>query len=205
MPDYYQAPALILTILLLPAFGYLYLRFRDARTLLWFLGFLFAIVRMLFLYRLGSWYFADGTHPWLTAVGQTAVQISATLFLASLSPLRFSVGRFNVLYVIPYTLPLVVYSILLEGVFHGVSPTGPAFWIFPALGAMSLVAGFFWGVARGSMPAWLGAAVCVVFGYIGLWICFAMGGDWPLNFVQCANRFMTALLLVYVFRRVSPA
>jgi len=54
------------------------------------------------------------------------------------------------------------------------------------------------------MPAWLGAAVCVVFGYIGLWICFAMGGDWPLNFVQCANRFMTALLLVYVFRRVSP-
>ena len=50
MPDYYQAPALILTALLLPAFGYLYYRFRDTRTLLWFLGFLLAIVRMLLIY-----------------------------------------------------------------------------------------------------------------------------------------------------------
>ena len=31
MPDYYHSPALILMALLLPAFGYLYLRFRDAR------------------------------------------------------------------------------------------------------------------------------------------------------------------------------
>src|SRR5208337_554285 len=29
MPDYYHAPALVLSALLLPAFGYLYLRFRD--------------------------------------------------------------------------------------------------------------------------------------------------------------------------------
>ena len=53
MPDPYQVPALILTALLLPAFGYLYLRFRDTRTLLWFLGFLLAIVRMVLIYRLG--------------------------------------------------------------------------------------------------------------------------------------------------------
>jgi signal transduction histidine kinase len=204
MPDYYQAPALILTALLLPAFGYLYLRFRDARTLLWFLGFLFAIVRMLLIYRISTWHFADGTHPWVTAVGQTAVQISATLFLASLSPLRFRVGRISVLYVIPYTVPLVIYSIVLEGVFHGVSPTGPVFWLFPSLGAISLIAGFFWGVARGSMPGWLGASACVVLGCVGLWICFAIGGTWPLTFVECANHFMTALLLVYVFRRISP-
>ena len=39
MPDFYHAPALALTALLLPAFFYLYLRFRDSRTLLWFLGF----------------------------------------------------------------------------------------------------------------------------------------------------------------------
>ena len=53
MSDPYQVVALILTALLLPAFGQLYLRFRDARTLLWFLGFLFAVVRMLTTYRLG--------------------------------------------------------------------------------------------------------------------------------------------------------
>jgi signal transduction histidine kinase len=205
MPDYYQVPALVLTALLLPAFGYLYLRFRDARTLLWFLGFLFAIVRMLLIYRLGpSWYFRDRHDPWLSAVGQTSIQISATLFLASLSPLRFRVGRFSVLYVIPFTIPLVVYAILVEGVFHGVAPTGAPFWIFPSLGAVSLVAGFFWAVAKGSIPRWLGAAVCIVMGSIGLWSCFAQGGAAPLSFVECANHFLTALLLIAVFRRVSP-
>jgi signal transduction histidine kinase len=204
MPDYYQAPSLALTALLLPAFGYLYLRFRDARTLLWFLGFLFALVRMVCLYKLGSWNFADGTHPWLTALGQTSIQISATLFFASLSPLRFQLGRFRVLYVIPYAIPLVVYSILIEGVFHGVSPVGPLFWIFPALGAMSLITAFFWGLAKGSMPRLLGFSICIILGSAGLWICFAMGGIWPLLFVQSANHLMTALLLVYVFRRISP-
>jgi signal transduction histidine kinase len=204
MPDYYQAPALILTALLLPAFGYLYIRFRDTRTLLWFLGFFFAIVRMLMIYTLGSWRFNYAAHPWWSAAGQTSLQLSATLFLASLSPLRFRLGRIHILYVIPYTLPLVAYALLLEGVFHNVEPTGPLFWIFPALGAMALVAGFFWGIARGSMPAWLGVSVCLVFGCIGLAICFTAGGNWPLTFVQCANRFMTALLLIYVFRRISP-
>ena len=204
MPDFYQAPALILTALLLPAFGYLYVRFRDTRTLLWFLGFLFAIVRMLLVYRLGTWHFDYVAHPWLAAAGQTSLQLSATVFLASLSPLRFRAGRFSILYVIPYTLPLVAYALLLEGAFHNVAPTGPLFWIFPVLGAMSLVAGFFWAKAKGSMPVWLGVSVCLVFGCAGLAICFTVGGTWPLSFVQCANRFLTALLLIYVFRRFSP-
>ena len=204
MPDLYQAPALILTALLLPAFGYLYLRFRDTRTLLWFLGFSFSIVRMLCFYKLGKIDISETTHPWLTAAGQTAVQISATLFLASLSPLRVHLGRFKVLYVVPYTVPLVAYSLLLDGVYRGVSPSGPAFWIFPALGAISLVAAFFWGISRGSMPGWLGALACGTFGCLGFWICFAHGGNWPLNFVECANHFMTALLLLFVFRRFSP-
>ncbi|HEY1901702.1 MAG TPA: HAMP domain-containing sensor histidine kinase [Terracidiphilus sp.] len=204
MPDYYQAPALILTALLLPAFGYIYFRFRDTRTLLWFLGFVFAMVRMVFSYRLWIWPFSGGGHPWLTAVGQTSIQISATVFLASLSPLRFRVGRIHILYVIPYTVPLVVYSILIEGVYHGVAPTGPLFWIFPLLGALSLVAGFFWAVAQGSLRKWLGVSICVVCGCAGLWICFAVGGSWPLGFVECANHFMTAALLISVFRRFSP-
>ena len=44
MPDNYHFPALVLTVLLLPAFLQLYLRFNDTRTLLWFLGFLFACI-----------------------------------------------------------------------------------------------------------------------------------------------------------------
>jgi signal transduction histidine kinase len=204
MPDYYQAPALVLTALLLPAFGYLYFRFRDVRTLLWFLGFAFAFVRMATFYQLGHWHIVDGSHPWLAAVSQTAVQVSSTLFLASLSPLGFRVGRFRVLYVLPFTLPLVIYSILLEGVYHRVAPSGPMFWVFPALGAITLVAGFFWGAARGSIPSWLGASVCVLFGSVGLSICIGMRGTWSLGFVECANHFMTALLLISVFRRFTP-
>src|SRR5208282_5463322 len=117
--DYYEVPALVLTALLLPAFGYLYLRFRDTRTLLWFLGFLFAIFRVLEIYGLGSWHLSSGLHPWAVAAGQTSALISAALFLASLSPLRFRIGKLNFLYVIPFTIPLVLYAILLEGVFHG--------------------------------------------------------------------------------------
>src|ERR1700728_1203382 len=107
MPDYYHLPALILTALLLPSFGYLYLRFRDTRTLLWFLGFLCAAIRMVLFHRLGRWDFGNGSHPWALAAGQTSIQIGSALFLASLSPLSFRLGRFKVLYVIPYTIPLV--------------------------------------------------------------------------------------------------
>jgi signal transduction histidine kinase len=204
MPDYYRIPALVLTGLLLPAFGYLYLRFRDTRTLLWFLGFLCALFRMLMVYQIGTLRSISEAHPITAALGLTASLVSSALFLASLSPLRFRVGNFSVLYVIPYTIPLVVYAVLLEVCYHGVTPTGPMFWLFPALGGVSLIAGYFWGIAGASIPRWLGASVCFAFGCIGLWICQSRGGTWPLSFVQCANHYMTALMLIYIFRRFSP-
>jgi signal transduction histidine kinase len=203
MPDYYQVPALILTALLLPAFGYLYLRFRDTRTLLWFLGFLFSVVRMGLLYKLGSWDFQDSVHPWMSAAGQTSIQISSALFLGSLSPLSFRVGRINVLYVIPYTVPLVLYSILYHGVLRGATPTGLVYLVFPLLGILSLAVGFFWSVAKGAMPALVGAGFCGVCGAIALWLYAITGPSLPLTFVECCNHVLTALLLVYTFRRLS--
>jgi len=205
MHDSYHMPALVLTTLLLPAFGYLYLRFRDTRTLLWFLGFLFAIVRMLLVYRMPWWNVSDSTlHPWVAAASQTSIQVCSAMFLASLSPLRFRVGRVQILYVIPFTIPLVAYSILFDGVFHGMMPGEPLFLVFPALGLLSVLAGFFWGIARGSMPKWLGALLCTVLGGLGIRACFATGGRWPLTIAECAIHIMTALLLVFVFRRFSP-
>jgi len=204
MADNYQFPAFALTALLLPAFGFLYLRFRSTRTLLWFLGFLCAVIQMLLLYQVGGWNFLDGSHPWLSAAGHASVQIGSALFLASLSPLRFRVGRLDVLYAIPYTIPLMVYSIVFFGAFHGVTPSGPMFLIFPFLGLISLVVGLFWGIAKGSMPIWVSECMCVFAGCIGLLICFTSGAAWPLTLVECANHFMTALLLIYVFRRVTP-
>jgi signal transduction histidine kinase len=207
MPDYYHGPALVLSALLLPAFGYLYLRFRDTRTLLWFLGFLLSLVSMVLLYVEGpwnSWSFAGRMHPWLAAGGQTAFQIGSALFLASLSPLRFQMGRLKVLYVIPYTIPLVIASLLLYGVFHGISPGGPWLLIFPVLGAISLFVGLFWGAAKGSMPIWLGISFCTILGCTAFWVCFVAGAAWALILVECANLLMTALLLVFVFRRITP-
>ncbi len=186
------------------AFGYLYRRFRDTRTLLWFLGFLFALARMLSFYPLGWQGLPDAFHPWLVAFGQTSILISSALFLASLSPARFQVGRFNVLYVVPFAVPLIAYSILLYGVFKGVAPQGPLFFVFPALGLAALVPCVFWAKAKSSLPARVGVSCCVVCAPLGLWSCFRFGAAWPLLFVECANHLMTALLLIFVFRRFSP-
>jgi signal transduction histidine kinase len=205
MFDSYYIPALVLTAFLLPVFGHLYRRYRDTRTLLWFLGFLFAIVRMVLFYRLPWWDFSDvAAHPWMAAVGEMSIQISAAVFLASLSPLSFRVGRFKLLYVVPFALPLVIYAALIDGFFHGISPHGHLFLIFPALGLLSLIAAFFWGIAGGTISKWLGAGACILLGAVGLGICFAAGAGWPLTYVECADRFITALLLIFVFRRISP-
>lgn len=124
MQDWYQVPALILTALLLPAFGRLYLRSRDTRTLLWFLAFVFTTVRMVLLYPLGAWDFNDGTHPWRAAIGQSCALLSSALILGSLSPLRIRLGKLRILYVIPYIAPMIVYAILAYGVFRDKRRTG---------------------------------------------------------------------------------
>jgi signal transduction histidine kinase len=204
MPDYYHVPALILTMLLLPAFEYLYLRYRDTRTLLWFLGFLFAVVAMFMPYAAEPSIFSAKVYPWLAAAGQTAIQISSALFLGSLSPLRFRIGRLNILYVIPYTIPLVIYSAIFYGVFQGISPGRPLFFIFPALGAISLLVACFWGAVKGSIPVWFGVAAVFALGGLAFWVCFAQGPAWSLIYVECANHLLTAVLLVFVFRRFSP-
>jgi signal transduction histidine kinase len=204
MPDNYQLPALVITALLLPAYGFLYLRFRNTRNLLWFLGFLCVVIQMVLLYKLSAADFVDGSHHWLLAAGETSIQIGSALFLASLSPLRFRIGRLNILYVIPFIIPLVIYSLLFYGVFQGISPRGPVFLIFPALGVLSLIAALFWGIARGGFPPLVAETVCVLLGCIGLLVCFASGAAWPLTMVECANHFMTALLLILVFQRITP-
>jgi signal transduction histidine kinase len=203
MQDSYQVPALILTTLLLPAFGRLYLRSRDTRTLLWFLAFVFTIVRMVLLYPVGTWKFDDVSHPWSAAAAQSCGLLSSGLILASLSPLKLKLGRVRVLYVIPYILPMIVYTILAYGAFHLVPPEGPLFWIFPALASVSLVVGFLWNFEKGKLPVWIGTLACTVFGGFALWFCFRQGLYRPLLLAESGNHVVAALLVVYVFRRFT--
>ncbi len=200
MPDTFHAPALILIALLLPAFGYIYHRFRDTRTLLWLLGFLFSLAAMLLLYPGGS----DARFPWMAAAGQTAFLVGTAMFLASLSPLGFRLGRVHVLYVVPYTVPLVIYSMLLYGVYGGQPPHIVLVALFPALGAISLAVCFLWGAVPYSMPPWLGIAGCILVGDAAYWVFFTFGASQALLFVEGANLLMAALLVVFVFRRPSP-
>ena len=204
MPDYYHVPAVILTALFLPAFGYLYFRFRDTRNLLWFLGFLFALGSMALLYSIGPRGLSGEIYPWMGAAGQTCIQLSCGMFLGSLSPLRFRLGKFQVLFVVPYVLPLVAYSVLLFGVFRGASPTGPLFFLFPLLAAMSFSAGMSWGTAKGTVPAWLGVSFSGTLGVLAVWACFFEGPGRALTFIECINLQMAAVLIAFVFRRFSP-
>jgi len=202
VPDYYHLPALMLTVLLLPAFGYLYLRFRDARSFLWFLGFLFSTIAMVLLYTMNG-YPGEGS-PWLVAAGQTFIQLSAAMFLCSLSPLRSRIGRFQVLFVVPYSAFLVIYSVLLYGVLGGHQPHGPVFLVFPGLIALSFGVGVLWGLTKGSVPIWVGVSFSAVLGMFAIWVSCLQGAGAGLTFVECVNLQMTAVLLVFVSRRFSP-
>jgi signal transduction histidine kinase len=205
MPDSYHLPALVLTVLLLPAFFQLYLRFKDTRTLLWFLGFLFAVFRMLQFYNLGWWNVSDTiAHPWIAAAGETSILISSALFLASLSPGGFRIGRFHIIYAVPFILPLIIYAILLYCFYGGQTPAGLPFLIFTGLGAVSLLIGCVWGYSPGVAPKGVRLALCIVLGGTGLWICIRAGGPYPLGFAECAIHIATAILVFYVFQRVSP-
>lgn len=204
MSDSYHAPALILTALFLPAFGYLYLRFRNTRTMLWFLGFVFSIVFMILEYPMGSGAALAANHPWVGAIGQTAIQISGAMFLGSLSALQLRMGRFHVLFVVPYSLVLVVYSVLLFGVFGGVAPHRPAFYIFPLLTAICFGIGVLWGTIKGAVPVWVGVSFSGILGCVAIRVCCVYGADEGLIFIESVNLLMTAVLLVFVFRRFSP-
>ncbi|MFP5276178.1 MAG: sensor histidine kinase [Acidobacteriota bacterium] len=204
MPDLYHAPALTLTVLLIPAFGYLYYRSRDIRTLLWLCGFCCACLEMVLLYTMSARGLSGDVYPSMAAAGQTALLLGTALFLGSLSPLSFRIGRLRILYVIVYTAPLIVYSILLYGVYHGTTPGNPQFLLFPALGLMAYLFALAWSLDAYRIPRWLGVFVCLTIGGLVFWACFVSGAAEALRLIEAANLFMTALLVGFAFRRFSP-
>ncbi|HTX75052.1 MAG TPA: histidine kinase dimerization/phospho-acceptor domain-containing protein [Terracidiphilus sp.] len=204
MQDWYQMPALVLTALLLPAFGYLYARTRDIRNLLWFLAFSCTVLRMALLYPTASWDMVYGSAPWAAAVGQAVAMLAAGLFLGSLSPLSFRMGKRRILYAIPYTAPLMIYAVLSQALYRHAVPTGIMYWVFPGLGLISLGTGVLWAMAKGTLPTWIGTMVCVVFGALSFWLYFKTGLYWPLILVEAATHIITAMLVISVFRRFSP-
>lgn len=204
MHDLYHTPALILTILLVPAFCQLFLRTRDIRNLLWFLAFVLVVVRGLLLHSTGNWTLQSDCAPWSAAVAESCALVAAALFLGSLSPLSFRIGRLRVLYAIPFTVPLVLYALLACWVYRGAVPRGAMFWLFPFLGLCSILVGIAWGRAKGSLPVWIGLIICLGFGALAVSFYFRDGLFWPLVLAESGTYFLAALLVFSVFRRVSP-
>lgn len=204
MPDVYHVPAMILIALLVPAFAHLYWRNRDTRNLLWFLAFGLVLLRMCLLYFTGQWHYPVLDTGWVAATGEAIAIVASGLFLASLSPLSFRIGGMRVLYVIPYTLPLVLYVLLSQGLYRGQPPAGAMYWLLPLLGAISIVAGLAWGLAKGTLPAWIGVLACVLFGGFAVLSYFRLGLPWPAVLAEAGNYALTALLILSVYRRTSP-
>jgi signal transduction histidine kinase len=139
---------------------------------------------------------------WMNLVGETALMLSSALFLVSLSPLSFRVGRIRTLYAVPYSIPILLYTIL----FYGVSqhPTGHLLWFYGFLAFWAAGVGFAWTLARRAIPIWL---TTIILGFAaGIAIHFFAEGNvyLPLLGVQSANMLIAAMLVVYTFPRSSP-
>lgn len=205
MSESFHVPAFLLTALMLPAFAQLYRRQRDTRTLLWLLAFIFAVLHMLQAYRLGLWDLSNPQfHPWAAAAGLSCALISAVLILASLSPAGFTFRGHRILYAIPFAIPLVAYAILYDGVYHGQVPAQIWLLLFPSLGAVSLLIGYFWAYSRRGLPIWLTLTLFIFLGGAGFRICVTVGGPWPLVFAESALHLTAGLLIIYIFRRFTP-
>ena len=205
MPDSYHLPALILTVLLLPAFlpalsalpryphpplvpGLLLRRHPHVAVLQ---------PRLVELHRYPRTS-VDRLHRHVVHARQASSPL-----LASLSPLGFRIGRR------PYPLcrslrhSLVIYAFLIYGVYGGKTPAGYPFLIFPALGGLSLFAGC---AGHSLTAAFLGpspSSSASPWRRRSLDLCPRRWRLAPL-FVECAIHRVTALLVFYVFRRISP-
>jgi signal transduction histidine kinase len=217
MNDDYQIPAIALIAALMLAFAYLHRRFRSVRSLLWILALACTEIQTILLWLVARSPASPNT-VWMSAAGESALMISSALFLGSLSPLYFRVGRVRVLHVIPYIVPILIYAVIyytthpiapgltapIGSPITGPHPTGRLFWIYCSLAFWAAVAAIFWGSRKAKVPRWL--AITVIACALVIVVALFHEGDvyGPILVVESGNMIMTALLVVYTFDRLSP-
>jgi len=207
MPDDYQIPAIALIAALMLAFAYLHSRFRSMRTLLWMLALGFSGLQSIFHWMADSWIVSPATgNPlalhWISAAGESCFILSSALFLASLSPTSFRIGRFRVLFVVPYIVPVLLYVALYFGVTE--HPTGPLLRVYIFLAYWAAGAAVIWSLQKGAIPVWLVCSIVILAAVICMPF-FVLGNvHYPLLIVESGNMLMSALLVLFTFRRLSP-
>jgi len=211
MLDDYQIPAIALIAALMLAFAYLHSRFRSMRTLLWMLALGFSGLQSIFRWMSDNWIVSPAEAAstanvqalhWISAAGESCLILSSALFLASLSPTSFRVGRFRVLFVVPYIVPVLLYVALYFGVSQ--HPTGPLLRLYIFLAYWAAGAAVIWSLQKGAIPTWLVSSI-VTLAAIASMPFFAIGNvSYPLAMVESGNMLMSALLVLFTFRRLSP-
>ncbi len=209
MQETYQIPAFALTLLLLPGLGYLWLRFRNRRALLWFFGFLLALVRMaLHSDGLVLWDFSSLLlYPWMNTLGEIAAHVSAVLFIMSLAPARARLNRFRRPLPVLYTLPIAVYSALYIGILHEQPPDTRMTVVYLTLAACSAAVSIVWSLRLDEKRLIPRAGILMVVAILivrAATVYWRFGPDALLVYGECAAHLMTAILLILMGRRFSP-
>ena len=211
MFDDYQVPAIALIAALMLAFAYLHSRFRSMRTLLWMLALGFSGLQSIFRWMTDNWTVAPNEAysaanlqalHWISAAGESCLILSAALFLASLSPTSFRIGRYRVLFVVPFIVPVLLYVALYFGVTQ--HPTGPLLRLYIFLAYWAAGAGVIWSLQKGAIPTWLATSIVTVASILSMPF-FTLGNvSYPLMIVEAGSMLMSALLVLFTFRRLSP-
>jgi signal transduction histidine kinase len=211
MLDDYQVPAIALIAALMLAFAYLHSRFRSMRTLLWMLALGFSGLQSIFRWMTDNWTVSPMEAPsaadlqtlhWISAAGESCLILSAALFLASLSPTSFRIGRYRVLFVVPFIVPVLLYVALYFGVTQ--HPTGPLLRLYIFLAYWAAGAGVIWSLQKGAIPTWIATSIVTLAAILSMPF-FTLGNvSYPLMIVEAGSMLMSALLVLFTFRRLSP-
>jgi signal transduction histidine kinase len=202
MFDDYQIPAMALIAALMLAFGYLHVRFRSVRTLLWLIALGCAEVQAVLVWLIANSPRVAHLGPSISIAAEVARLLSTALFLGSLSPRTFRIGRHDILYVIPYIVPVLIYGSLYYGISR--HPAGPLLLLFWALALWTAVAAFLWGIRPGPVPIWIN--LVVILGVASACVPLLYRGDvhLPLLLGESSTMLITALLVLYTVKRISP-
>lgn len=208
MLDAYQIPVLLLIAALLPVLAYVNRHARSMRTRLWILALACVDLQAVLLaYAPRLLVLAGRDRQMMTAFAisagaECALLASAVLLLTSLSPLRFAIGGRRILFGWLYVLPQLIYVVLYYGVSQ--HPTGPLLWVDWLLAAWAAGVALTWSLQKGVIPIWLATALVAFASFLS--VPFYMHGDvfWPLVVLLTGNLAMTALLVIYTYRRFSP-
>jgi two-component system, NtrC family, sensor kinase len=194
MDDFYRVPTLTLLGILVAVFAALYARSRTPRRLLWLIGWTMAVVR---LCMQASKFGQTGIGQ---AISNSSMVLAALMFLESLSPVVI-VRRLRISYVALSAIPPVFFaaSVALDP-----SP-GRFLHLLNLLAAVATVGvAIHWSSRIQLLPVWFTVPWSIAIGLPCIYLASTGSNELCLRLAQSGISFVTALLVLAAYRRLSP-